>query len=147
MANLGLTDILRTHAGKKGKPIFTRLSATRNSRLDRWYCAHHEKSRYSSEIDTSFLPPHFSDHIPIALSIRTLKSRDWGPGYNRINKSVLTQPHVLDEFKALLSDIPDTLSDPHANPTEIQDLWENLKIKSQVYSKRPPVPLKTKEQP
>ena len=31
MANLGLTDILRTHAGKKGKPIFTRLSDTRNS--------------------------------------------------------------------------------------------------------------------
>ena len=127
MADLGLTDTLRANLGKKASPVFSRISGTRNSRLDMWFTPHHSRSRFNSEIDIHFLPPFFSNHFGVNLTIRNLKKRDWGPGYNRINKSVLLIPTTIDAIDELISKAKAAITDPSTPTQMVLQLWETLK--------------------
>ena len=98
MTSKGLRDELRYTLGATAK-VFTRVTATVKTRLDRWYMPTRLKGlQYTMEVD----PTWTSDHFGVAAEISVLDKSKRGPGRHRIDPKLMLEPEVRKSVLKLI---------------------------------------------
>lgn len=125
-----LIDVWRNFNPEKRQFTWRRLNPPQASRIDMFFT----QKDLMPNIQACDIRPimiKFTDHQAISLKIQTSTAKSKGPGYWKLNNSILNEENYLLKIEKLIDKYQTLMS---INNTDIRLLWDALKIEIKEFS-------------